>query len=281
MSLSKITENELTGKGVIPLDDIPGLSAEAMKAKFEEIVRSVVIPKFNDTIDQLNEMLFPDDPSAGSILTSGLVLHTLAEVLENEDEAKLPSAETIKELDETIPYVPAYNANFGDHQYGVLQSTDADYANLSDGSIGFVNKAYPVPNDESAETVTPASVTEVKPKGWKGYENYSVVNESGLTFADGVKTAVSNFYLRPSDDSRTGCVLSIIGMLGFNLALTGASGSITVSIEDNGVSKFSMTQDYESSGNKIVSISCGVDVATSGNHVITVYATVSGGSATM
>lgn len=53
MELNKITENDLEGKGVIGQPDVPGLSAEEMQAKVEEIVRSVAIVKINEIIDYL------------------------------------------------------------------------------------------------------------------------------------------------------------------------------------------------------------------------------------
>ena len=55
MELNKITENDLAGKGVIGQPDVPGLSAEEMQAKVEEIVRSVAIVKINEIIDYLKE----------------------------------------------------------------------------------------------------------------------------------------------------------------------------------------------------------------------------------
>ena len=57
MAISKITANDLEGKGVMPLDDIPRLSAEDMKEKFEEIVRAVVIVKVNEIIEEVNEII--------------------------------------------------------------------------------------------------------------------------------------------------------------------------------------------------------------------------------
>lgn len=187
----------------------------------------------------------------------------------------------INAVESSIPYVPKYNQGFGDHQYDVVETTDAAYANLSEGSIGFVKEEYAVPNDSSASTVTPSSIIEVKPKGWKGYENSIVVNNTGVSVADATKTEIATFYINPADASRTGCIVSLIGMIGFDLTLSGATGSVTVSVEDNGTSKFSMTQDYEASGDKIISMSCGIDIATNGNHVIQVFLTISGGTATL
>lgn len=54
MALSKITDADLEGKGVTPLDDIPGLSATEMKYKFEEIVRDIVIKKYNEAVNEVN-----------------------------------------------------------------------------------------------------------------------------------------------------------------------------------------------------------------------------------
>ena len=55
MSYRKITDSDLHNVGVIGLPDTPELSKEEMQAKFEETVRSVVIPAFNQLIGQLEE----------------------------------------------------------------------------------------------------------------------------------------------------------------------------------------------------------------------------------
>ena len=47
MSLRKITDSDLAGKGVMGQADVPGLTAAEMQAKVEEIVRDVVIPNIN------------------------------------------------------------------------------------------------------------------------------------------------------------------------------------------------------------------------------------------
>ena len=53
MELNKITERDLEGKGVLGQPEIPGLSANEMQEKVEEIVRSVAIAKINEIIDYL------------------------------------------------------------------------------------------------------------------------------------------------------------------------------------------------------------------------------------
>ena len=53
MSYTKITEADLTGKGVTGLPDTPNLSTSDMQAKFDELVKDVVVPKHNTLIDEL------------------------------------------------------------------------------------------------------------------------------------------------------------------------------------------------------------------------------------
>ena len=51
MTLRKITENDLAGKGVVGMADVPGLSARELQQKVEEIVRQVVIPVYNENLE--------------------------------------------------------------------------------------------------------------------------------------------------------------------------------------------------------------------------------------
>ena len=60
MAFTKITDGDLKDKGVIGLPDTPGLSTSEMQAKFEQITREVIVPKFNQLVDELL------DPSAAS-----------------------------------------------------------------------------------------------------------------------------------------------------------------------------------------------------------------------
>lgn len=60
MAFTKITDEDLLNKGVIGLPDTPGLSTSEMQAKFEQTAREVIIPMFNQLVDELL------DPSAAS-----------------------------------------------------------------------------------------------------------------------------------------------------------------------------------------------------------------------
>lgn len=53
MAFERISEEELAAVGVELLDDQPGLSPAAMKAKFEETAKELLAPKYNELAEQL------------------------------------------------------------------------------------------------------------------------------------------------------------------------------------------------------------------------------------
>lgn len=53
MAFTKITDEDLKDKGVIGLPDTPGLSTSEMQAKFEQTAREVIVPMFNQLVDEL------------------------------------------------------------------------------------------------------------------------------------------------------------------------------------------------------------------------------------
>ncbi len=60
MAFTKITDEDLQNKGVIGLPDTPSLSTSEMQAKFEQTAREVIVPMFNQLVDDLS------NPSAAS-----------------------------------------------------------------------------------------------------------------------------------------------------------------------------------------------------------------------
>lgn len=52
---TKITAEDLADKGVIGLPDTPNLSTQAMQEKFDEIALDVIVPKFNNLVDELDD----------------------------------------------------------------------------------------------------------------------------------------------------------------------------------------------------------------------------------
>lgn len=55
MSYTKILPSDLVNKGVIGLPDTPGLDTTQMQQKFDEIALDVIVPKFNNLVDELDE----------------------------------------------------------------------------------------------------------------------------------------------------------------------------------------------------------------------------------
>lgn len=73
MTLEKILESDLSGKGVIGQPDVPGLSAKEMQEKVEEIVRSVAIVKINEIIEYLIENGATKDDLEDVVVAAGAV----------------------------------------------------------------------------------------------------------------------------------------------------------------------------------------------------------------
>ena len=67
MSFTKITSEDTQNKGVVGLPDTPGLSTGELQAKFDELATDVIIPKFNNLVDELDEMGFEKNVSSPTI----------------------------------------------------------------------------------------------------------------------------------------------------------------------------------------------------------------------
>ena len=85
MGFTKIENADLTNIGVIGLPDIPGLSTAAMQAKLEETSRSVVIPKHNGLIDELEDVTASENigmtPPTGR---TGTTIKTVMDSISND-----------------------------------------------------------------------------------------------------------------------------------------------------------------------------------------------------
>lgn len=99
--LIRITDAMLEGKGIAPLDDIPGLSADAMKEKFEEIVRDVIIPAFNDNMEEIASHIYYDPESGSAYLTVDNLIESYARIQSatQTDADKTPNALAVKDMD--------------------------------------------------------------------------------------------------------------------------------------------------------------------------------------
>ena len=67
MSFVKIEQADLTGKGVIGLPDTPGLQTTEMQEKLDEIALGVIVPKFNELSDELDDAELDEKISSDDI----------------------------------------------------------------------------------------------------------------------------------------------------------------------------------------------------------------------
>ena len=84
MAYKKITEEDLLNKGVVGMADTPELSTADMQAKFEELTKEVVIPAFNNLVEELTN-------SFGNIYTKSEIAQLINQKIEdmkNGDMAK-------------------------------------------------------------------------------------------------------------------------------------------------------------------------------------------------
>lgn len=93
MAFTKITNADLNNKGVIGLPDTPQLSTMAMQEKFEETARDVIIPKFNNLVDDLSM-----NTAAASIGVQGAVKTNLQSKLDSTDRTLSTHATDISSL---------------------------------------------------------------------------------------------------------------------------------------------------------------------------------------
>ena len=99
---TKITETDMKNKGVVGLPDTPNLSTTEMQAKLDELSTDVIVPKFNNLVDELS------DPSAAEsigieapdkftgITIKDLIYQIVDIVLSNQEKAhEHPNKDTI------------------------------------------------------------------------------------------------------------------------------------------------------------------------------------------
>ena len=86
MSYTKITQADLTGKGVIGLPDTPNLSTTDIQEKFDEIALDVIVPKFNDLSDELDNSGIGDAIQSADITNMRLNADMAIEVSSDEGQ---------------------------------------------------------------------------------------------------------------------------------------------------------------------------------------------------
>lgn len=109
MAFQNITNADTTGKGVVGLPDVPGLSTGAMQQKFDELAMDVIIPKYNDTVNQLNGTGVATnsqmtDPVDGTTKTVQQTANSLKSYVDTQDATKADKATTLAGYNITDAY---------------------------------------------------------------------------------------------------------------------------------------------------------------------------------
>jgi len=167
-NLIRITDAMMEGKGVLPLSDIPGLSAETMKKKFEQIVREVIIPAFNDNMDEIAGHIYYD-PGTGSVyLTVDNLIESYARIQSatQTDAEKTPNTLAVKDMDtylkglintldgEVDALDAAINGETGvKARLTALEATGFITFEKNDGLGAHLNKAVPIDYENNTMTV--------------------------------------------------------------------------------------------------------------------------------
>lgn len=147
-NLIRITDAMLEGKGVLPLDDIPGLSADAMKAKIEEIIRTVVIPAFNDNMNEIADYIYYDPGTGTAYITVNSLIDSYARIQSatQTDADKVANVLAVKEMDTYLKSqitplttkVGALETTVGGNNSGLVKQVN-DLDGEINGEVGIAN----------------------------------------------------------------------------------------------------------------------------------------------
>ena len=175
MSFTKILNSDLTGKGVLPLSDPPGISVEALKAALEEIVRDVAIVKFNALIDELEAQTSADSIGAENSLGVATTVQALLDLMNfggkeaqsvvTNDDTKIPTGAAI------VAYMTAVGS--GDMQKAIYDTT----------ASGVVDNAEKLGSQLPAYYGTAAQISNLSARGNSIGNSISDAFSSSKTYA--------------------------------------------------------------------------------------------------
>lgn len=81
MAYNKITAEDTTGKGNVGMPDVPGLSTLEMQKKLDELSKDVIIPHFNELIDEVEK----DFEESKLITDKAVISETIKAIKVNAD----------------------------------------------------------------------------------------------------------------------------------------------------------------------------------------------------
>lgn len=151
-TLKIITDEDLANKGVMPLADVPGLSAEDMKYKFEEIVRAVVITTLNQNMQLLEDAVFVDPQSHTYYLRASDLLTTYQSIIDNGDAGKIAAAVAVKEMDAALKEsITTLETTVGGSTSGLVKQVNDLDTTIGDNDSGLVKQVNDLDTDVNGE----------------------------------------------------------------------------------------------------------------------------------
>ena len=199
MAFTKITNSDLTNKGVIGLPDVPGLSTANMQNKLEETARDVIIPKHNGLIDELEASTAAS--SIGATAPTGLTGTNVQSLindlnLKKEDNAgSLPTAETAGATD-TLPIrksTTSYKITFSDLVDSIKDAIGNATTSLA-GLFSAEDKTKLDGIEANANDYTLPAATASTLGGIKVGNNLQVTEDGTLSTASGVGDMLKSVY---------------------------------------------------------------------------------------
>lgn len=174
MSFTRIVAGDLTNKGVTGLPDVPLITAAALRAKFDELVIDVIVPKFNDLLDELEAGISAESLGAKTLLDVDTTIQALldasnfggktAQSTVTNDDTKIPTSSAI------VAYMVGIGA--GDMQKAVYDTNNSGVVDNSEALAGHDDTYYGKQSDIDDLLVCLAATNQ---------KTYTSITQLGIT----------------------------------------------------------------------------------------------------
>lgn len=246
MSLKKITEADLAGKGVCGQADVPGLTAAEMQAKVEEIVRSVVIPAMNENAEEIEENFATKTEVGEVVLKSGAVSTVFGRAGAVRAQAGDYTAEMVGAAEKN--HAARHKKGGGDalspSDIGAAAEAHAHGNITSAGAIGITNGLLVVTGPSGVLTTQSKGTSGLmlQPKTVTASGSISLVLEDNTEYT---LTGVTSLSLSPSGGSCHGFITVASGFSGCNLeAFAATAGDSPTEASAGNILEFSEEQGF-------------------------------------
>ena len=264
MAFTRIEDSDLENIGVIGLPDTPGLSTAAMQNKFEETARSVIVPKHNGLMDELEASTSASDLGATPV-TGRASSPTVQGVLD-----KLSA--DLKTVEDGMGEAIA-DAHTHDNK-ALLDTYDQTNADITDA----ITKKHDHSNKALLDTYTQTE-TDLSNAVSKAHDHS---NKSLLDSYTQTETDIADAVSKKHEHSNKTYIDKISEDSGGNMTYNGSpiSGTITDAYDEFDVSSGGSTTTISASGADKLTIKAGANVTLAANATtkeITISSTGGGG----